>query len=318
MRYTGRQFRCAPLPPVSFIVMLQEGFLMTNPPSDEESDKQKQQDVLNTLNEAKNLGSRLSGKGRELVAAGQNVADWAEITKEAISLIDTQQGLVTINNSWKNTNIQMDLALNHLDQIDISVVSSTSTGSAITSLLTVPIIIGSEPGASGENFSDSPLAEHIAEQTRKAQDKEVVAELMIGLKLDSTRIGKRTPLEQLETAYKAFEITVDDSVPAVTSLIPLRECILQTIDILLKKRKHQEKASNSVDKVTSILRQLKRDSIPEQLMEELALQCKEILDRSLSPAKEAKIPRSQWRHYLVVSVLWLKGFLLAIDPMKMV
>ena len=141
--------------------------------------------------------------------------------------------------------------------------------------------------------------------------------LIQSLQLDSLQKGKRSPLQQLETAYKAFEITFDTSTPSLTSLIPMRECILQIIDILLKNRKRQEKMTSTSRKVTSILIQLKRDSVSEKFIEDLAIQCKDILDNRLSPSKNTTVTRLQWQQSKGVSILWLKAFLSAIDPSKM-
>ncbi len=285
--------------------------------SNSNSKKKIDYELQDTLSEAHSLGSELSEKGRELTAAGQYIMDWVDITKEAIPLIDTNQGLMLANDSWKNTNSYVCQTMNHLNLIDINAVSSTSTGSALTTILNIPDVLNSKVEASAHSESAECIFKHIEEQTTKSHEKDALVSLIQSLQLDSLQKGKRSSLQQLETAYKAFEITVDTSTPSLTSLIPMRECILQIIDILLKNRKRQEKTTSTSRKVTSILIQLKRDSVSEKLIEDLAIQCKDILDNRLSPSKNTTVTRLQWQKSLVVSILWLKAFLLAIDPNKM-
>ena len=290
---------------------------MSDQSSDSKSKKEKDEELCETLREAHDLGSRLASKGRELTAAGQYIVDWVDITKESMSLIDTIQGLIFLNNSWKNTNNCVGWTVNHLDQIDLYALSSASAGSALSSVLIVPIDIGSTSMSSADSESVERIAMRIEEQTTKSHDKDSVLSLMGLLHIDSRQGGKRSAPEQLETAYNAFELTVDTSTPALTSLIPMRECMLQTIDVLLKKRNRQERTTGTAGKVKSVLEQLKRASVSEERIETLARQCKEILDKRLSPSKDAVVTRSEWLHSLAASILWLKTFLAAIDPGKM-
>ncbi len=271
---------------------------MPDQSNDNKSKKEKDEELRATLREAHDLGSRMAYKGRELTTLGQYIVDWVDITKDAIPLIDTSRGLTSLNDSWKNTNNSVGWMVNHLDQIDPHALSSTSTASALTSVLTVPIVIGSTVASPVDYKNAERIAMRIEEQTTKSHDRDAVLSLLKLLRIDSRQGGKRSASEQLQTAFNAFESTVDTSTPALTSLIPMRECILQTIDVLLRKRNHQEITKSTADKVKSILVQIKRDSVSEEQIETLAKQCKEILDEKLSPSKNTVLSRSEWQHSL--------------------
>ncbi len=274
-------------------------------------------ELRETLDQASDLGNRLLHKGRELSAAGQYIVDWVDITRAAIPLTDSPQDLLAVNRSWHSMNSYVCNTLEHIDRIDITSLNSTSTASALTSVLTLPIYVASRTETSPQNTDAQQVARSIEELASRSREKEAVVELMQALKLDSAPSGRRSPVEQLETSYRAFEVAVDSSNPSLTSLIPMRECILQTIAILLKKRNRQEKMHGTEEKVTSIFRQLKRTSVPEELISTLSAQCKDILDNRLSSSKNLKVARLDWHHTLIVSTLWLKSFLSAIDPNKM-
>lgn len=121
--------------------------------SDSNSKNEIDYELRDTLSEAHSLGSELSKKGRELTAAGQYIIDWVHITEEAITLIDANQKLMLVNDSWKNTNNYVGQTMNHLDLIDINAVSSTSTGSALTSILYIPDVLDSKVEASAHSES---------------------------------------------------------------------------------------------------------------------------------------------------------------------
>jgi hypothetical protein len=167
-----------------------------------------------------------------------------------------------------------------------------------------------------KNDNTRRISRRIEEQVNKSHEKSNVVSLMKSLDLNISYTDKRSPLEQFETSYSAFESTVDSSTPAITSLIPMRECILQTIAALLAKRKYQEKAGKPKDKVVSILNQLKRDSVSFDLIRDLSMKSEDILHKHLSSSKQQKISRSEWQNMLMLATLWLKSFLSAIDPAK--
>ena len=279
--------------------------------SNGDSNQLKNEELRQTLDKAYDLGNRLANKGRELSSVGQYITDWVEITREALPLISSTKELNAVKKSWVSTTVFVGQTLDRLNEIDIGAISSTSAASALTSVISLPSL--STPSKTAEVQS---VAKRIEELTNRSHEKQSVVSLMKSLDLDTSLASKRSPLEQLETSYKAFEATVDSGTPALTSLIPMRECILETIAILLTKRKHQEKARNTKDKVRSILNQLKRDSICIDLINDLSIQCGDILHKDLSSSKQLKILRSEWQHALTLATLWLKSFLSALDPVK--
>jgi hypothetical protein len=159
--------------------------------------------------------------------------------------------------------------------------------------------------------------ENFNQVSERAANAEEVIHLMLSLGLDVAPPGRKSPLEQFKTAHSAFTAPVADSNPIVTSLIPMREAIRASIDMLLKRRPKQEKTRNEWTKIVSIGKQLKRTGLHDSIVNSWAFQWTTALKTYLSPAKEEDISRDDWRNHLVRSTLFLKGFLGGIDPLKL-
>jgi hypothetical protein len=67
-------------------------------------------------------------------------------------------------------------------------------------------------------------------------NKESVSALLKQFDLDKAIYAKKSPLELFEIAWAAFEKPVTDHVPEITSLVPIRECIMETVETLLRRR----------------------------------------------------------------------------------
>ena len=160
------------------------------------------------------------------------------------------------------------------------------------------------------------VAVFIQQTTRSSREEEVIA-LMKSLGLDSAQKGKKSPLEQFQTAHESFSKPVIESNPIITSLIPMRESIRLTIDYLLRRRPKQEITKREWDKIISIGSQLSYSTISQQQIQSWAGIWLGELKYSLSPAKEEDISRDEWTKRITKSTLFLKSFLSGIDLTKL-
>jgi len=150
---------------------------------------------------------------------------------------------------------------------------------------------------------------------RDVNEKDII-NLLIEFGFDKSLKERKSALEHFKIAISAFKKPISDDNPVSTSLIPMRECIKTIIDGLLKCRPVQVKTRNEYNKIISIGEQLKKDTIPKELIASIANKWTIILDRYLSTAKEAKISRDEWNHRIIQSMLFLKSFLSALDSKK--
>ncbi len=150
---------------------------MTVPSPIHDSNHPDNTEVQSTLDQAKTLGDRLVDKGRELAAAGQYIIDCVGITEEAIPLVGARQGLHDVNNSWKAANIYLSGTMSRLDQIDLAAIASTSAGSALTSVLNIPIVTATATATCSDIRDTERIATRIKEQITRSGEKETVQAL---------------------------------------------------------------------------------------------------------------------------------------------
>jgi hypothetical protein len=155
----------------------------------------------------------------------------------------------------------------------------------------------------------------------KVADKESVVTLLRQFRLDTAASGKQSPLTLFETAWAAYEKPPTLNSPASTSLIPMRECINETIEALLRRRPRQEGTGNQRSKIISLGTQLAYASIPPKAIEALAdrwhLKDRVGLVDELSDSKDKALSREAWRSTLRRATLLLRELLQSLDPAKL-
>jgi len=280
-----------------------------------ESDPENELDRI--LEEGEEKGKKIAEIGRNLTEAGQSMADVANAAREVVHVVKTPPNIEFLINDWGLANQQADLVIGQLGGIDVPTFTSAS-GTAVST--------SSDSFEEAGLLSIVPKEEHprlvtvlesFNQVSERAADAEEVGKLMKSLELDQAPPGRKSALEQFKTAHAAFKAPVSEGNPIATSLIPMRESIRTTIDTLLRRRPKQEKTKNECSKIVSIGRQLKRDGLPDTIVNSWASQWTHALQTYLSPAKEEDISRDEWRRRLVRSTLFLKGFLDGIDPSKL-
>lgn len=146
---------------------------------------------------------------------------------------------------------------------------------------------------------------------------EKIRNLLCKLHLDNAPIGKLSPLTLFDTAVNAYNSPVSDDSPAISSLLPLRESISTSIEILLRFRPKQEKTGSSdKEKIISIGKQLKKDITSSAMVSKWAEEWHKINDEDLSDSKKAHISRDEWTMRLFRTANFYYGFLSGLDPSK--
>jgi hypothetical protein len=276
-----------------------------------------QEELERLLNEAKGNGEELANRGREVTEAGQELADIAETTLSVVRLVNPMPSTETLLSQFGVANDQAKKALELIKSENLHILSSASgtvtwattdivTYSALSPLVSPEV----QPGLT------IVIDEHRQVVERSANEAEVIG-LMKSFGLDIPYEGKRSALDQFRTAHDAFRNPVGGDQPAITSLIPMREAMRETVDFLLKHRPTQEKARSEWAKIHSIGNQLGYDELQAELIDSWAEQWQAILDNDLHEAKQKDINREEWRRRLVRSTLFLKNLLKGLDPNKL-
>jgi len=269
------------------------------------------------LEEAEEKGRKLAAKGRELTKSGQFIADLSRATRGVIEVYRPPTNVEILINDWSATNKALDDALAAVENVELYSVASTSGTAAYTSSDSYQayIVLGVVSPSSRPLVRDR--IHTLNEVIQRSLEVNEVRELLISFGFDQAPEGRKSPLELFNTAHNAFENPVEEGNPISTSLIPMRSAITSVIAELLRRRPKQEKAKNEWAKIQSIGKQLKRNSIPDSLVDTWAFQWNELLNKYLSPAKEQAIDRADWQHRLQQATLFLKNLLIGIDQAKL-
>ncbi len=244
----------------------------------------------------------------------QSVIDAAEVTSPMIRFIKPKnaEGLLDI---WSATHDQTSYIAQTLEAVSgdtDAVGSSASLSIARTSAIYIP----------GRFHVDAPGFENawkpFEAYASRTELRDEVQSLLLDFGLDIPQYpGDRSPLEQFNTAHEAYLMPIDNTDPAITSLIPLRECIHSVLDGLLLRRPNPMKVKkNQKAKVVSIGMQLKHDSLPDDIINEWADEWHDLNTGDLSRAKRKVIDREDWLYRLNRGTAFLHSLLKGIDPHK--
>jgi len=280
--------------------------------SQDHSTTEAKKRLSSTIKKSTDIGNELIEKGREFTAAGQNIVDWAQLTGDAVKLLHNANELDSISNTWEHFNHQIHPAMQEVYRANPSWFTCSAGTSVLSSALNLLSYFRGAKDETGES-SFAMISNRIKELSQRSNEKDNVIKLLKKQRLDVCRGKNKSPLEQFITAHEAFENVVDDSIPAITSLIPMRECLHRCLAELLRRRDRQERVKGCDKKIESILLQQKKNRIDTETIRSIAIQGKGIIEEKLTSSKQEKISRMEWQNYLYTSTLWLKTFLSAID-----
>jgi len=244
----------------------------------------------------------------------QSVIDEANVTIPLVPYMDPEdvEGLITI---WSSAADQASNIKAGLEEIYPSTDSSSSTAS-----ISSAIISGSY--SSGRLFIDEdftvawiPFLEFAGRPSLRREVTRLLKEYGFNV---SQFPGEKSPLEQFEIAHDAFGNPVTVNNPVSTSLIPLRECIQSIVDSLMSMRPiREETGHNQRKKILSIGMQLKKGSLPEEVVLEWADQWDDLSKSGLSGSKRKEITREDWLNRLNRGTSFLHSLLKGLDVDKL-
>ena len=279
-------------------------------------DSSSKEPVKKEISDLKDKAKKIKEQGRNLTEFGQSLEDLADATWGYIESVDNTPSFAKVIGDFKLLNEQTGIVLAQSSMMDYgSVYSTTATASlSVINDLHPNLILPLNEASKHETIITK--YHEIEEVTERNANEAEIIELFKEFGFDKAPSGRKSILEHFNIAQSAFKNPVTDENPVSTSLIPMRECIRAMIDTLLKYRPQQEKTRKEEDKITSIGQQLKKDTIPEDLIISLADKWRIILGEDLSSAKEININRLEWKHRLTKSMLFIKSLLTALDVQK--
>jgi hypothetical protein len=244
----------------------------------------------------------------------QSIIDEADLTKPIIPFIQPQdtEGLINIWSSVGNqvSKLNTDLGTIHLSTDSASGTASISSAT-ISRAYTNDRLMTDHP-----EFPSvwMPYVEFVSRPSQKADAIQLLKEF--GLDIPH-QPDEKSPLELFETAHESFAKPITLTNPVSTSLIPLRGCIDNAIQSLILMRPHQEETGGWKKKINSIGRQLKKDSLPDEVIDELAEECHSLIN-DLSGFKTGDIEREDWLIWLNRGTSFLNSLLKGLDSSKLV
>jgi hypothetical protein len=270
---------------------------------------------------AKKIGEVLDGLSRwnqrseDLASAGQKViAQPTGINTDYEGAID----------AWQRHNGHQDTILAGLGVVHLEVVSASTMGTALVTGTFITTLPGHFETAEQVGADVHEAYQQLNYVLNDLADKHETLTIMRDFELAQPPAGKRSPIEQFETAWAAYDKPVTDSFSANTSLIPMRECIETAIDELLKRRQRQERIHGGwFGKIVALGKECGREGIADDHFLELAQQWQKATETNmaiqnvLSSAKTANYMRPQTLVELNKATVFLKALLLALDPAKL-
>ena len=267
------------------------------------------------LEESIEQGHKFVETGQDLTEAGQYIVDLSSGLRDVLSTEEHDIDVEPLIDDWKMSNEHIKFTLSHIEKVDIPAVYSTTGTMTVSSGSVIDprkfegnIFIPESEDVEGPFVNLSNVI------SRFSNEEEVIS-LLTELGFDQKIGDRESPLDRFIFAHEAYKKPVSPDNPAVTSLIPIREAIGGVISELLKRRPNQERARNWHDKIISIGRQLKRESLSMDLVESWAQKWEVILN-DLSEAKEKELTRAEWLHLLRQATIFLKNLLNGLDPGK--
>lgn len=244
----------------------------------------------------------------------QSVIDEADLTLALLANIDPQyyEGLKDI---WNSTYDQVSRINANLGQTMLSTTSASSTASISSTIISGAYINDGFRNVDEPEFK-SAWVKFVFFANRPELRNEVT-QLFKEYGFDKPQVvGDKSPLEHFEIAHEGFQNPIIENNPVSTSLIPMRECINSIIASLLKMRPTQEVTKNERAKIMSIGMQLKKDTLPQAAIDELADEWYSI-NNDFSNFKKKDVERTDWLARLNRGTSFLYSLLNGLDSTKL-
>ncbi len=287
------------------------------------ADDQSKDEVERLIRETNSNSRELFKRASSYARSAQYVADLSDASEKVVTSAEARKlDWAPLAEPWRRLNEQQNRLLTNMQVLPTEVfMSSGSTAAyAMTGFANPNYIINIVSDDKKDEACSA--AEKLGQVIDQSINKDDILALMDQFGLSSGILGKKSPTEQFRTAWAAFEQPVRENNPIITSLIPMRECIEDSIEALMRRRPTQEAAKSWEAKITSIGNQLVRNGITSAdtslWARHWAGPPKELgLVSRLSGAKHDILSREEWRAMLREATLFLQEVLQGLDPAKL-
>ena len=259
----------------------------------------------------RDLAGELQGNAQawvDLAEAGERLVLCAASSGSGIDWATSIEAMILFNQD-------QDKSLSGLGPISAYILGASSTGAAsvVSDLASFDSI--AHYVAPGQHDEAHAAAKQVFAVIDRLPFKQKAVDLLHKFGLDTAAGGKKSPVDHFAAAWAAFERPVATGSVAITSLIPMRQCIDSVVAELIRRRPEQEQIKPRADKIKFIGRQLARDGIRATVIQSLNERYGKLHDE-LSSAKEAALSREEWRASLQKATLFLVELLECLDPAK--
>ena len=275
----------------------------------------KKDEVSRLLQEADKACSGVEKIGQELSQSGRLARDVIDCVGKVVNSVEEDSDLSP--DEWGRLKSPLEGLHNQavrVQQFDYRAFTSTASGTGLSMVTVIGQL--NRPGPAPFQYAvKSAVSGVYAIFARQDLLSEIVQRLA-QLGLERRYGNKQTAIEQLQDAKAAIEgPTHGEGVP-VAILIPLRECIQNLLEELLRRRRKQEAARGFKTKILSIMNQCGRAGLAQDHFLRLAEDGYELIDR-LSGGKDQAMSRAELSNLFQKGMLFLKAILDSIEETKL-
>jgi len=211
---------------------------------------------------------------------------------------------------WSDVKIQLRSAIDALPDSKILFHTAVGTTVASSGFMTKDIytIIQRPENTTALNAT----LEHYAQVVHSRGWAEQAERELKRFGFDKAIVDRKNPIEQIQAAEAAFNVPSKPEADPTAVLIPLREAIEITLEVLIKRRPKQEPAKGWSKKILSVCKQAARHGFNETYFQRIVIDAEKLND-DLSAAKQEKMSRYEIRILLDRSVAFLVELLSLLD-----
>lgn len=193
------------------------------------SDQERKEELLRLLRESKKNGQEIVKKSSDFLQFGQQVIDLSDVSQELLGyVIPSGIDLEPAIRGWEYVRMQENTILESMGSISLpmAMTSGIAASYAMIDFANPDTIIRFVLPDNQDKARTA--AEKLSSVIDKKGEKNETLLLLRQYGLANAPPGQKSPVELFETAWAAFDTPVTPTLPASTSLIPMRECINDT------------------------------------------------------------------------------------------
>jgi hypothetical protein len=279
-----------------------------------EGEKQKKEEALRVLSESLAQAGRVEAQGREMVETARLYLDVVtpiqvfikQLPANSLTL-DQWDHLNDSTTSWSTNAVGLEKFHGEITLFTASTYAVTTTSNTIVSIV------------SAGTASVRPEAEAARSQLRQVLARRPLADTALSamnrLGLDRQQGSKRTPSEFLDEAKAALERPVLPEPTPAAVLIPLRSCVNEIVNELVRRRPEQKPIPKRA-KLLSIGAQCGRVGLDDDHFRRLQTNCHRLLN-DLADAKQSGMSRDRVSQLFQEGLAFLNALLESIDETRL-